>query len=77
MAAPGGTGPIGPFPAHLAATDEARDGYDRLRRRVLWTMPSGLYVLGSRAETGLRSTAIPVSSRPGQQPKLHGIVLAP
>ena len=23
------------------------DEYDRLRRRVLWTMPSGLYVLGS------------------------------
>jgi len=25
-------------------TDEARDEYDRLRRRVLWTFPSGLYV---------------------------------
>jgi flavin reductase (DIM6/NTAB) family NADH-FMN oxidoreductase RutF len=25
------------------------DAYDRLRRRVLWSMPSGLYVLGSRA----------------------------
>jgi flavin reductase (DIM6/NTAB) family NADH-FMN oxidoreductase RutF len=23
--------------------------YDRLRRRVLWTMPSGLYIVGSRA----------------------------
>ena len=48
MAAPGGTGPIGPFPAGVD-TDEARDEYDRLRRRVLWTMPSGLYVVGSRA----------------------------
>jgi flavin reductase (DIM6/NTAB) family NADH-FMN oxidoreductase RutF len=35
-------GPVGPFPA---AQDP--DEYDRLRRRVLWTMPSGLYVLGS------------------------------
>ncbi len=25
------------------------DEYDRLRRRVLWTMPYGLYVVGSRA----------------------------
>lgn len=26
---------------------EQPDEYDRLRRRVLWTMPSGLYVVGS------------------------------
>lgn len=48
MAAPGGTGPIGPFPTGVD-TDEAKDAYDRLRRRVLWTMPSGLHVVGSRA----------------------------
>ena len=35
-------GPVGPFPPGKDA-----DEYDRLRRRVLWTMPSGLYVLGS------------------------------
>jgi len=46
MAAPGGTGPIGPFPASVE-TPEQQDAYDRQRRRVLWTMPSGLYVLGS------------------------------
>ncbi|HYI61284.1 MAG TPA: flavin reductase family protein [Acidimicrobiales bacterium] len=27
---------------------EARADYDKLRRRVLWTFPSGLYVVGSR-----------------------------
>jgi flavin reductase (DIM6/NTAB) family NADH-FMN oxidoreductase RutF len=48
MAEPGGTGPIGPYPPGVEG-DEAQDEYDRLRRRVLWTMPSGLYVLGSRA----------------------------
>jgi flavin reductase (DIM6/NTAB) family NADH-FMN oxidoreductase RutF len=48
MAEPGGTGPIGPYPPGVEG-DEAQDAYDRLRRRVLWTMPSGLYVLGSRA----------------------------
>jgi len=25
------------------------DGYDRLRRRVLWAMPTGLFVVGSRS----------------------------
>jgi len=35
-------GPVPPFPAG-ADPDE----YDRLRRRVLWKMPSGLYVVGS------------------------------
>jgi len=35
-------GPVPPFPEG-ADPDE----YDRLRRRVLWKMPSGLYVLGS------------------------------
>jgi flavin reductase (DIM6/NTAB) family NADH-FMN oxidoreductase RutF len=49
MAAPGGTGPVGPYPPHVADTDEAKDEYDRLRRRVLWAMPSGLYVIGSRS----------------------------
>ena len=48
MAQPGGTGAVGPFPPGVD-DDEARDAYDRMRRRVLWTMPSGLYVLGSRA----------------------------
>ena len=36
------TGPVPPFPEG-ADPDE----YDRLRRRVLWKMPSGLYVVGS------------------------------
>ncbi len=35
-------GPVPPFPDG-ADPDE----YDRLRRRVLWKMPSGLYVVGS------------------------------
>ena len=26
------------------------DAFDRLRRRVLWSMPTGLYVIGSRGE---------------------------
>jgi flavin reductase (DIM6/NTAB) family NADH-FMN oxidoreductase RutF len=49
MAAPGGSGPIGPYPPRVAGDDDARDEYDRLRRRVLWSLPYGLYLVGSRA----------------------------
>ena len=37
------TEPVGPFPEGCDP-----DVYDRMRRRILWSMPSGLYVLGSR-----------------------------
>jgi flavin reductase (DIM6/NTAB) family NADH-FMN oxidoreductase RutF len=48
MAGGGGVEAIGPFPAGVD-TPEQQEEYDKLRRRVLWTLPSGLYVLGSRA----------------------------
>lgn len=51
MAKPGGTGIVGPFPPRVDGDDE-REQYDKLRRRVLWKMPGGLYVLGSRAVNG-------------------------
>ncbi|MGH9280033.1 MAG: flavin reductase family protein [Acidimicrobiales bacterium] len=38
------TGIVGPIPEGHEPED-----YDKLRRRVLWAMPYGLYVLGSRA----------------------------
>jgi flavin reductase (DIM6/NTAB) family NADH-FMN oxidoreductase RutF len=44
-------GPIGPFPAGVE-TPEQRDEYDRMRRRALWTMPSGLYLIGSGGVSG-------------------------
>jgi len=39
-------GPVGPYPAEVRGEDAQVD-YDKLRRRVLWKMPSGLYVIGS------------------------------
>ena len=36
-------GPVGPFPEGADPEE-----YDKRRRRVLWTFPSGLYVIGSR-----------------------------
>jgi flavin reductase (DIM6/NTAB) family NADH-FMN oxidoreductase RutF len=50
MAQPGGTPVVGPFPEGVD-TELEREEYDKLRRRVLWTMPYGLYVVGS-AEPG-------------------------
>ena len=36
--------PVGPFPEGADPVE-----YDRLRRRVLWSLPYGLYAVGSRA----------------------------
>jgi hypothetical protein len=47
MAEAGGSGPIGPYPPGTE-TDAEKGEYDKLRRRVLWKMPYGLYLIGSR-----------------------------
>ena len=47
------SGLVGPFPPGAEPEE-----YDRLRRRVLWTMPSGLYVIGSSEEDALTATLI-------------------
>jgi flavin reductase (DIM6/NTAB) family NADH-FMN oxidoreductase RutF len=59
---------VGPIPAGREA-----DQYDRLRRRVLWSLPVGLYVLGSRA--GDRRNLMTVSwvTQVAQVPKLVGV----
>ncbi|MGQ0824568.1 MAG: flavin reductase family protein [Actinomycetota bacterium] len=48
-------GPVPPFPA-----DADADEFDRLRRRVLWKMPSGLYVVGS-TDRGQRRNGMTLS----------------
>ncbi len=45
------------------------DEYDRLRRRVLWTMPSGLYVVGSRAEERRNAMTLNWATQVSMQPK--------
>src|SRR4029079_9693001 len=47
---PTSTGPVAPFPEGADA-----DEYDRLRRRVLWKMPSGLYVVGTTDKSERRN----------------------
>jgi flavin reductase (DIM6/NTAB) family NADH-FMN oxidoreductase RutF len=61
-------GPVGPFPAG-ADPDE----YDRLRRRVLWTMPSGLYIVGSRDGGRRNGMTLNWATQLSFDPKLLGI----
>ncbi len=51
-AAPDGATPDGATPdrAHTAAADSAPEDLDRHRRRVLWALPTGLYLVGSRSD---------------------------
>ena len=59
---------VGPFPAGVEP-----DTYDRLRRRVLWFMPSGLYVLGSRAGGRRNLMTLNWASQVASEPKLLAV----
>jgi flavin reductase (DIM6/NTAB) family NADH-FMN oxidoreductase RutF len=61
-------GPVGPFPEGADAEE-----YDRLRRRVLWTMPSGLYILGSRAGERRNGMTCNWVTQVGFDPKLLAV----
>jgi flavin reductase (DIM6/NTAB) family NADH-FMN oxidoreductase RutF len=60
--------PVGPFPE---GTDPVE--YDKLRRRVLWTMPYGLYVVGSRAGAERNLMTLNWATQLSFEPKLIGI----
>ena len=64
------TGPVGPFPEGVDPEE-----YDRLRRRVLWTMPSGLYVVGSRAGERRNGMTLNWAVQLSFQPKLVGVAV--
>jgi flavin reductase (DIM6/NTAB) family NADH-FMN oxidoreductase RutF len=64
--------PIGPFPPGVE-TDEQRDEYDKLRRRVLWKMPYGLYVVGARAGNRRNLMTLNFATQVSFEPKLVGI----
>jgi flavin reductase (DIM6/NTAB) family NADH-FMN oxidoreductase RutF len=72
MAAPGGTGPVPPFPPGVD-TPEAQEDYDKLRRRVLWTLPYGLYVVGSRSGDRRNLMTLNWASQVSFEPKLLGV----
>jgi flavin reductase (DIM6/NTAB) family NADH-FMN oxidoreductase RutF len=72
MAEPGGTGPVGPYPQRVE-TEEDKAEYDKLRRRVLWTLPYGLYVVGSRATDRRNAMTLNWATQLAFDPKLIGI----
>ena len=72
MGEPGGSGPVGPYPPGVEGP-EAEDEYDRLRRRVLWSLPYGLYIVGSRAGERRNGMTINFVSQVSMNPKLMGI----
>src|SRR5947199_10039303 len=61
-------GPVGPFPDGADPEE-----YDRRRRRVLWTMPSGLYILGSRAGDRRNGMTCNWATQVGFDPKLMAV----
>jgi flavin reductase (DIM6/NTAB) family NADH-FMN oxidoreductase RutF len=68
MPAPTGEGPVGPFPPGVDPEE-----YDRLRRRLLWSLPYGLYVVGSRAGDRRNLMALNFATQVSFEPKLFGI----
>ena len=68
----GSVGAIGPFPAGVDGP-EAEEAYDKLRRRVLWSLPSGLYILGSRAGARRNGMTMNGVTQVSFEPKLVGV----
>lgn len=60
--------PIGPFPDGVDPVE-----YDKLRRRVLWRFPSGLYVIGSKAGDRRNLMSANLVTQVSFEPKLVGV----
>jgi flavin reductase (DIM6/NTAB) family NADH-FMN oxidoreductase RutF len=60
--------PIGPFPEGADPVE-----YDKLRRRVLWRFPSGLYVIGSRSGDERNLMTANLVTQVSFEPKLVGV----
>ena len=61
-------GPVGPFPEGADPEE-----YDKLRRRVLWSMPSGLFIVGSRAGERRNGMTLNFATQVSSDPKLLAI----
>lgn len=62
--------PVGPFPSGRDPEE-----YDRLRRRVFWTMPAGIYVVGSRDGDRLNAMTCNWAVQLATAPKLLGVAV--
>ncbi|HMC42383.1 MAG TPA: flavin reductase family protein [Acidimicrobiales bacterium] len=59
---------VGPIPAGREPEE-----YDKLRRRVLWSMPYGLYVVGARAGQRRNAMTLNFASQVATDPKMIAI----
>lgn len=71
MAAAAGE-PVGPFPPGVEGA-EAEAEYDKLRRRVLWSLPYGLYLVGSRRGQDRNLMTLNWATQLSFDPKLVGV----
>jgi flavin reductase (DIM6/NTAB) family NADH-FMN oxidoreductase RutF len=63
---------VGPYPPRVA-TEQDIEEYDRLRRRVLWAMPYGLYILGSRFGSEYNGMTLNWATQVSFNPKLVAV----
>lgn len=61
---------VGPFPPGADP-----DGYDRLRRRVLWRMPAGIYLLGSKSGERRNLMTHNLAMQVATEPKLLAVAV--
>lgn len=55
------------------STDHQDDTFDRLRRRIFWMMPSGLYVIGSRSGDARNAMTLNWATQVSMDPVRLGI----
>jgi len=67
--------PTGDEPADAPDASSAEDELDRHRRRVLWALPTGLYVVGSRDGDEVNLMTANLVVQVCTEPKLVGVAL--
>ena len=60
------------MPVHIPEGRDP-DEYDKLRRRVLWSMPYGLYVVGARAGDRRNAMTLNFATQVATNPKMVGV----
>ena len=68
-------GEPGEEPSGPATADPVTDEFDRQRRRVLWALPTGLYLVGSRSGDDVNLMTANLVVQVCLEPKLVGVAI--